>query len=426
MLLKLADFLVFLKKINIPMAINVKFGSEIINLDTPANFEVLETRHPEYTIDKATFTASLQELLRRKKRDYSDVAIVVSDKTRLCGYELYLPWLLEILSGEGVDKDHISFYIAYGTHPKQSDQESLKSYGDTFLNYRFIHHDPNDESVLSDLGTTSRGTRILIRKDVLDSSLIITFGAISHHYFAAYGGGRKLLFPGLAARESVYQNHSLFLNFREKKLEEGCRPGNLDGNPLSDDLKEIDDLLPEKISIHGILDNQGKVCQLHPGESYGDFLKACSLHDSFYRSGLSVSFDMVVASSGGYPKDINFIQGHKSVHHAAAFVKDGGKLLIFSECRDGIGNTGFLPLFREGGPEAVYKKLETRYEGNGGTALAMMAKTSRISIHMVTDLDEETCKLLDVHKTSFQEAQDLIHKNSGTIAFIPNASMLVK
>ena len=41
-------------------------------------------------------------------------------------------------------------------------------------------------------------------------------------------------------------------------------------------------------------------------------------------SGRQEAYDLVVASAGGYPKDINYIQAHKSIHNAASFVKDGG------------------------------------------------------------------------------------------------------
>ena len=92
----------------------------------------------------------------------------------------------------------------------------MNAYGKIYYKYTFIHHDCSDTGDMTTLGTTRRGTPVTLRRDVLQSTLLITFGAISHHYFAGFGGGRKLLFPGLAARESIYHNHSLFLNMKEK------------------------------------------------------------------------------------------------------------------------------------------------------------------------------------------------------------------
>ena len=408
------------------MKTSLKYGKQKIEFMVPERAEFLGIKEPEFNVDRKKFERKFLESLPQTPDKYTNVGIVVSDKTRLCGYPLYLPWVLEILQRRGAKKENIHIYIAYGTHPKQTEEESLSSYGETYRGYDFIHHDCYNEAAFTRLGTTHRGTPVKIRKDILQSSLVITFGAISHHYFAGYGGGRKLLFPGLADRKSIYANHALFLDRDKKTLAEGCQPGNLDGNPLAEDLKEIDDYLPAKISIHGILNTKGEVAELLVGNSYEDFISACKMHDSYYRSGNEQQFDMVIASSGGYPKDINFIQAHKSIHHAAAFVRDGGKLIILSECIDGIASKFFLKYLEAGSFEKAYKMLERNYEGNGGTALSMMTKTNRIQIYMMTSLEEELCGILHVTKVDVKRVQQLLDSESGSIAVIGNASLLVR
>ena len=404
----------------------LKYGKAQITLTIPDSTEKLETREPSFEINEEDFCKRLSGVLPVDADSYKNTGIVVSDKTRLCGYPLYLPWITETLKKKGAKKENITFYIAYGTHPKQTEEESLLSYGNTYREYRFVHHDCYDEDALVQLGTTSRGTPVKVRKDTLESTLLITFGAISHHYFAGYGGGRKLLFPGLADRKSIYQNHSLFLHKISRKLEEGCQPGNLDGNPLAEDLLEIDRLMPPKISIHGLLNSKGEVCKLRIGKTYEDFLAACSEHDSNFRSGTNKQYDLVVASSGGYPKDINFIQAHKSVHHAAAFVKDGGKLVILTECVDGIASNYFLKYLEAGSFEKAYAMLEKNYEGNGGTALSMITKTNRINIYMMTSLDDTLCKTLNVKRVNEKEVQQILNEEKGSVAVIQNASLLVR
>ncbi len=408
------------------MNATLKYGREAIEFHLPDQTEELKVKEPADRIDRSKFEADLLAALPEEPEKYSNVGIVVADKTRLCGYPEYLPWVFKVLEERGATKDTIHIYIAYGIHPKQTEEESLYSYGKSFNEYHFVHHDCYDEDALVKLGTTSRGTPAKVRKDTLDSSLLLTFGAISHHYFAGYGGGRKLLFPGLADRRSIYRNHSLFLDRKQKKLAEGCQPGNLEGNPLAEDLKEIDSYMPLKISIHGILNTKGKVAELHVGRDYDDFLAACSIHDRYYRSGIEKQYDLVIASSGGYPKDINFIQAHKSVHHAAAFVKDGGTLIILTQCIDGIASNYFLKFLEEGSFTNAYHMLEENYEGNGGTALSMMTKTGRIRICMMTSLDDKTCATLNVTRVGSEEVQDILDKKDGDVALIANASLLVR
>lgn len=408
------------------MNVTLRYGRGEMEFGFPERTVVPVYHEPEYAIDKNEFTAALDSLLPSGPEKYRNVAVVVSDKTRLCGYPEFLPWVVECLKSHGAGHDHITFYIAYGTHARQTDEESRHSYGPVYDQFRFVHHDCRDESVFEVPGKTGRGTPITIRKDIRASSLIITFGAISHHYFAGYGGGRKLLFPGLAERKAVYHNHGLFLDRQARALSTGCQPGQLDGNPLAEDLREIETHMPDRISVHGIMNASGKVCKLMVGNSQEDFLEACRMHDSYYRYGKPELFDLVVASSGGYPKDINFIQAHKSVHHAAAFVKDGGRLVMISECIDKIGSDYFLKFLEAGSFEAAFTMLENNYEGNGGTALSMMQKAKRIQIFMLTTLGERECGLLGVRKITSLEIAPIIESEKGSLAVIRNASMLVK
>ena len=135
---------------------------------------------------------------------------------------------------------------------------------------------------------------------------------------------------------------------------------------------------------------------------------------------------MVLASCGGYPRDINFIQSHKAVHNAAQFVRNGGTLIVLAECPDGIGSQTFLPWFELGGWDQAFMKLSENYEGNGGTALAMMAKARRIRILLVTALEEAICRQIGVEKTSIDQAHELMASGASSTALIPNAGLLVK
>lgn len=408
------------------VATSLKYGNSTLEFNLPSRAEKLITREPTFEIAKSEFTETLNSFLPSDTELYKKIAIVVSDKTRLCSYPEYLPWLTEALEGKGALNSDITFYIAYGTHLKQSEEESISTYGNVYKKYNFVHHDCFDEAALLLVGVSSRGTEVKVCREVLESSIIITFGAISHHYFAGYGGGRKLLFPGLAGRKAVYTNHSYFLDREKGKLAEGCQQGNLNGNPIAEDLEEIDCMMPQKISIHGILNSKGEVSRLMIGARYEHFIDACKMHDSYYRSGTGKQYDLVIASSGGYPKDINFIQGHKSVHHSAAFVKDGGNLIVLSECSEGIGSNYFTKFLEAGSFGKAFSILEKNYEGNGGTALSMMTKTSRINIHMLTSLSHAECELLKVRKLNPADIQHLIDKEFGSIALIQNASLLVK
>ena len=404
----------------------LKYGTKTLCFYLPEKAEVLKLKEPVLTVDPATFEVDLAALISRLKPALKDVAVVVADKTRLCAYSEYLPGLVKVLEDFGVGKKNIVFYIAYGTHQNQSDAESIHTYGSVFRDYRFVHHDCDDAALFKKMGETSRGTPVLVRRDILNAGFLITFGAVTHHYFAGYGGGRKLLFPGLGFRKAVYHNHGLFLDKTSGCLAGACRPGSLEGNPLAGDIDEAVDFRPADLAIHGIVDSHGKVCRLITGSGKTGFKVACREQGRNCEIKQDEPFDLVAASCGGYPKDINFIQSHKAIHNAAGFVRDKGILIVFARCRDGIGSDTFLPWFEMGGYRAAFNRLAQNYAGNGGTALAMMEKTKRIRIHLVTDLPEKVCLKMGVARISVKQAGKLLQACSGKVGIIPNASLLVK
>lgn len=406
---------------------HVAYGTEQFAVKLPAGTPKIQVQDPQKVITPALFEKRLNDFLAQNKLDLSHPVLVLADKTRLCGYPEYLPLLISCLEQNGMNPARLKIIIGYGTHSPQSDEECRRGYGEVYDRFSFIHHACQEEDLFEELGHTSRGTPIRFRRDLLEASAIITMGAVSHHYFAGYGGGRKLIFPGCGEREAIYKNHSLYLDSTAGTIAKACQPGILEGNPLAEDLFEIEDKLPANLSIHGILDSHGLLCNLYFGNGRERFLHACKLHGENCEL-TSPQFDIVIASCGGYPKDINFIQSHKAVHNAAMFVRDGGLLLMYGECRDGVGSKTFLPWFKMDSFHAAFQKLFSQYQGNGGTALAMMTKSQRIHIGMVTSLDDATCRLIGIERWSHDQVSTHMSslKKDSTIAFIPNASLTVR
>jgi len=403
----------------------ITIGEQKIPTPFPARTVELSIHEPEIKMHSDLFCSRLDSFLNENQLDLSNPVIVVTDKTRLCDYPKYLPLLIKTLLKKGMQRETLRFIIAYGTHAPQNDTESRKLYGSSFDTFPFIHHDCDDTTAFTDLGTSSQGTPIRFRKDLMEASTVITMGPIVHHYFAGYGGGRKLLFPGCGERQAIYKNHGLYLDPKQKKLTPNCQPGTVQDNPLAGDLFEIAEKMPADLAIHGILDSHGNVADMLFGNSWGVYDKGCAIHgkNCEIQSG---KFDLVIASAGGFPKDINFIQSHKAIHNAAMFVKDDGLLIIYSECQQGIGSTTFLPWFEMNNYDRAFTKLSGNYEGNGGTALSMMTKLKRIRIAMVTNLDDKLCSLIGVEKFQHKQVKQLLNKTDLLVAWIANASLLVK
>jgi len=408
-----------------PILITLPYGTGQETFSFRDNVDTFELKAPEKVITSQIFAQRLGVFLDEVGLDLESPAVVVADKTRLCGYPEYLPVLLDALVARGANPNQIRLYIAYGTHLPQSDTESQEAYGPVFDCYKWVQH-RCDQDKFVELGKTSRGTPVRLRADILAASCLITFGAISHHYFAGYGGGRKLIFPGLGEKTAIYANHGLFLDPADRCLSRGCRSGRMVGNPLAGDLAEIESFRPTDLAVHGILDSHGQVCDLLVGQGVEHFRQACDRHAVHCEVSTDKQYDLVLASCGGYPKDINFIQSHKTIHHAADFVQDGGRLIVMAHCRDGIGSQTFLPWFELGGWDPAFDRLAAHYMGNGGTALAMMAKLKRIRISLVTTLDPSLAKRIGFEIWSPAKVQACLDQHDGALAVIPNAGMVVK
>jgi lactate racemase len=407
-------------------SLTLAYGASQMTFACGPQAQEIRLQDPPAQVDPPTLERRLHAFLQRASLDLRRPVVVVADKTRLCGYPDYLPIMLETLTAWGAPAGGLRLLIAYGTHARQSEAECARCYGPVYSRHAWIHHRCDDARAFVFLGRTGRGTPIRMRADLMEASAVITFGAISHHYFAGFGGGRKLIFPGLGEKAAIYANHGLFLDRPHRVLTSGCRAGRLEGNPLAEDLAEVEAARPADMAIHGILDRHGQVCDLLVGRGPEHFRAACARHAGFYETDAPTRFDLVLASCGGFPKDINFIQSHKAIHNAAAFVRDGGHLIVLARCPDGIGSQTFLPWFESGGWDAAFDRLAGDYVGNGGTALAMMAKLQRLRISLVTDLPPELARTIGFECLSGDQVQAVLKEHTGSLAVIPDAGLLVK
>lgn len=158
-----------------PQPLTLPYGRGTLDFRVPASAVLLDIREPQHAVSFASFQQGLAEVLPSIIPE-GQVALVVADKTRLCGYPTVLPRLLEQLQAHGVQRGRIVFFIAYGNHDPQTETESLAAYGPVFRDYPFVHHCSRAPDLFVELGVTRRGTPVRLRKDLVNAGLIITVG----------------------------------------------------------------------------------------------------------------------------------------------------------------------------------------------------------------------------------------------------------
>ncbi len=317
--------------------------------------------------------------------------LVIPDHTRRCRVDEILRRLLAGL--EVLDSPVIHILVANGSHVLQPESTVRDLVGaDIYERYEVRQHDSQDQASLHYFGRTDYGTPVYLNSLVRDADVVVTIGGILFHYFAGFGGGAKMLLPGVAGYETIRVNHRRTIDEAGAHFHSGCREGLLDGNPVYMDLAQVDNMVPDVLSLQVVLNPQKEFVFAQAGPMLAVHRQACQIVKSTYSVAIPARADVVVASAGGFPSDVNLIQSHKSIHHAFRAVKPGGVLLMLAECREGIGSKTFMSAIAAGDSAAIGRYLLTNYVINGQTALALKAKAEQVQIHLVSGLDPDIVK----------------------------------
>ena len=320
------------------------YGKETQKVDLPEEHIIYDLHGKEVAVEKDIASAALKAIrnpidskpLTEIVQPGEKVAIIVSDETRLCYTDQFLPVIVKELNDKGIPDSDIDIVIATGTHRAQTPEEDILVLGEAMVKrFRLHQHDCRDKENMVYMGTTSRGNNVYINRIVANADRVIATGAVTLHPMAGFGGGRKAVVPGVAGLETINRNHVLAL---AEKPGEGCNPNvttaQLDGNPFHEDLMECVEFVDPDFLLDVVLTSEGGLYEVVAGNWKTAFYQGCK--DLLEISGIPIKeqADVVIASGGGYPKDINLYQGTKTHMNVDMAVKPGGIAIIMLECPD--------------------------------------------------------------------------------------------
>jgi nickel-dependent lactate racemase len=370
--------------------VKLKYGSTVCEFDLPPKqlVGVLLPAHvptpesPEEIINRALDDCHA-EISCCNTGD--KIVIVTSDITRYTGSEVYLPLLVERLNRQGIPDGDIEILIALGIHRAQTEHEHQKIVGPLFGRVRVIDHDCDDGDGLIQIGTTSNGIAVSINRRAVEADHLILTGTIGFHYFAGFSGGRKSILPGIASRQACLASHFAVLNPGEGNGKNRLAvTANLEGNPVHQAMLEACALARPSFILNTVLSADKRIMAVFTGQWRVSHEAGCRYYRKQFVVPLTEKADLVIASCGGFPKDINLIQAHKSMEYASQSIKDGGVMILLAECRDGFGNRSFFSWFRHTSLEDFEAELRAVYEINGQTAYSLLQKAQRFRIILVS------------------------------------------
>lgn len=374
------------------------FGTEKILLRFPEEFHVdlIEPAYISPAVDPLEVVrhAIQNPVDGRFIGDYrpcKSVVIAINDKTRPVPNLELLPPLLEELHSIGILRTSIKFLIATGTHtPMQSAEYSRILTQDIYQNYEVISHDCDDESGLIFCGTTLHGTPVWVNRIFKEADLRILVGNIEPHHFAGFSGGYKTAAIGLTGRQTINKNHSML-------IEPGAKIAEFDNNPLRQDIEEIGKIIGGKVvALNAILNGDKKIVRAVFGEPSVVMNKGIPFCEQFCQVRTNEKFDLVIASVGGAPKDINFYQSQKALTHASLFTRTGGVIILVAACPEGTGSEAYED-FMQGieSPEDVFIKFQSQgFRVGPHKAFQVARDASRVNIVLLSLLPKDLVKSL--------------------------------
>lgn len=323
------------------------------------------------------------------------VAIVISDITRPCPSYKILPLILEELNRAGIADEDIVIASGLGSHRKQTDEEREHLVGaEVYRRVKVVDSDVEDYVFL---GTSSNGTPFEVFRPVAEADIRICIGNIDYHYFAGYSGGCKAIVPGVCTRRTIENNHKMMLM-------DDARVGKADGNPVRSDMEEILDFLSIDFIVNVVLNEKKEIAAAVAGHAIKAHRAGCTLLDHMYKQHITELGDIVIATPGGLPKDLNVYQTQKALDNAQWAVKEGGIIILVGECGEGYGESTFAKWIEEAHcADDLISRIHKEFRLGGHKAAAIAKVTKKAKIFLVSALPEEMVKKL--YMTPFSNLQ---------------------
>jgi nickel-dependent lactate racemase len=333
----------------------------------------------ERALNEPIGTKPLKELVKPGNK----IVIVVNDQTRSTPSYLILPPVLDELNKAGVPDPDITIIIACGTHrpPKAEEQKALLS-EDIIQRVKVITHDCKDKDLVYAGRTKNYLNKVYVNKVFAEADFRILTNDIELHYYAGYGGGRKSVLPGVSSEETIQHNHAMILHPKAKT-------GNLEGNPIHEDMVEAARLAKADFIVNIVTNNKNELVKAYAGDLEQAFYEGVKLVDEMYKVPIERRADIVVVSPGGNPHDIDLYQAYKGVDNALEAVKRGGVIVWAAECPDGHGNEVFYDwMTRFKDLKEMETEIKRRFRLGGHKAYYLVRALQQVQIILVSTMPD--------------------------------------
>jgi lactate racemase len=266
-----------------------------------------------------------------------NVCIVISDATRPAPSWMMLPPILDVLENVGIERRSVKILIATGMHRPSTPEERTFLVGPSIDGtYAVIDHTPSDLNNLVDIGILSGAVPALVNRTYVEADLKILTGFIEPHMWAGFSGGRKSILPGISGAETLRYMHGPAMISHPS-----CEYGVLEGNPFHKTGLEVLHKAGADFLVNVTLNKNNETTGVFSGDPEAAHLEGCAFLSRLCCVDFDEALDFIVTTNAGSPLDCNLYQTVKGITGAATVVRNGGDIVIASQCAEGAGSAEY-------------------------------------------------------------------------------------
>ena len=313
----------------ITMRVNAFFGDDEIELSFPENWVLHECRmagHDKPPLSDDGMRHALQNpigtpRLSEMAKDDDQVCVVFDDLPKPTPASRIAPFVLEELHAGGVADGQIRFLCGPGTHRPLIYPEFEAKLGREIVEKYPVYNHCIWENVVH-VGDTGQGTPVYVNREFASCDLRIAIGSIFPHLSAGFGGGGKIIMPGISGIETIDYHH--------KKLREKGSLGRVDDNLFRLDLEEAARLSGLHFKIDAVLNNRREVVGLFAGDVVAEHRAGVEMAAPLYSTEMVADADVLVANS--YPDEGQLIRAMWCIPDS---LREGGDVVLLTHSHEG-------------------------------------------------------------------------------------------
>lgn len=347
------------------LTLNFPSGWEVEML-APADGPVLSDAQIAQAFAEPIGTPRIAEMARGKK----GAAIVVDDLSRPTPAATVIPFLLRELTEAGVPKSEIRFVVGGGSHRPLTDAEAAKKVGTDIAAEHEVTSHNFMAGDLGALGSLDNGMPIYVNRVVADADFKICLGGIYPHGAVGFGGGAKLVVPGIAGFATMFYFHSFSPSRGHAVIERtGSEP----------DHRDFAEAVARKLGLdviaNVVLNSRREICGLFVGDFVQAHRKGAHFALDTYGTVIPETSrketDLVVLNC--YPLDADPIQTGKALWATRYFEK--AWTMALNPATDGICYHGLFD-------QVDYARFRQQQEGKTQSELPAQQLGRQAQLHV--------------------------------------------